>query len=100
MTRLATCLPSADHWTPPRPWEAAMPAPHRPPISACVELLGRPRYHVRRCHVMPPIKADITITSAGLIETALALVSEPLTRKKPTVEQPPTRLDVAATSTG
>ena len=55
-----------------------MPAPHSPPMSACVELLGRPRYHVTRFQVMAPIKADITTTSPGLIARVLAIVFETL----------------------
>src|SRR5207249_1894755 len=57
MARLATCLPSDDHLTPPRPPAAAMPEPHRPPMSAWVELLGSPRYQVMRFHEMAPSRA-------------------------------------------
>src|SRR6266508_4581091 len=73
MTRLATCLPRADHFTPSRPCPAAIPAPQRPPMSAWVELLGKPRYHVSRFQVMAPISADITTTSPGLIASTLAI---------------------------
>src|SRR5205809_1057895 len=74
MARLATCLPSDDHLTPPRPPAAAMPEPHRPPMSAWVELLGSPRYQVMRFHEMAPSKADITTTRPGLMASVLASV--------------------------
>src|SRR2546425_5418367 len=77
MTRLATCLISADHLTPPSP-AAAIPAPQRPPIKAWVELLGNPRYHVIRFHAIAPSSAAITTTSPGLIASVLAIVFETL----------------------
>src|SRR5437667_6729691 len=78
MTRLATCLTSADHLTPPSPPAEAIPAPHRPPIKAWVELLGNPRYHVIRFHAIAPSSAAITTTSPGLIASVLAMVFETL----------------------
>src|SRR5205823_4681478 len=99
MTRLATCLTSADHWTPPSPPAAATPAPHKPPINACVELLGSPRYHVRRFHVMAPKRADMTTTRPGLIASVLAIVFDTLAWKKATVITAPTRLKTAARPT-
>src|ERR1039458_7407871 len=38
---------------------AARPAPHKPPISACDELDGRPNHHVRRSHTMAASSAQI-----------------------------------------
>ncbi len=38
------------------------PAPTRPPIRACVDDEGRPKYQVIRFHVMAPSSAAITIT--------------------------------------
>ena len=78
MTRLAICFMSDDHWTPPIPPAAATPAPHKPPIKACVELLGSPRYQVMRFHAMAPNSADMTTTSPGLIASVLAIVFETL----------------------
>src|SRR5437879_12844431 len=78
MTRLAICLTSADHLTPPSPPAAAIPAPQRPPIKAWVELLGNPRYQVIRFHAIAPSSAAITTTSPGLIDSVLATVFEPL----------------------
>src|SRR5713226_9237230 len=91
-TRLATCLPRAAHFTPPGPPAAAMPAPQSPPMSACVELLGSPRYHVTRFHEMAPIRADITTTRPGLMASVLAIVLETFAWKKATVTTAPTRL--------
>src|SRR5213593_5261461 len=93
ITRLATCLASADHLTPAKPCAAATPAPHRPPISACVELLGSPRYQVTRFHAIAPSSADTTTTSPGLIPSVLAIVLETLAWKKATVTTAPMRLN-------
>ena len=78
MTRLMTCLPSADHWTPFRPPAAAMPEPHNPPISAWVELLGSPRYQVIRFQAIAPNRAAMTTTRPGLMARVLAMVFETL----------------------
>src|SRR5713226_1465575 len=99
MARLATCLPSDDHLTPPRPPAAAMPAPHRPPMSAWVELLGNPRYQVIRFHEIAPIRAAITTTSPGLMASVLAMVLETFAWKKATVTTAPTRLKKAESPT-
>ena len=99
ITRLASCLPRADHLTPLKPCAAAMPAPQRPPISACVELLGRPRYHVIRFHVIAPTSAAMTTTMPGLIASVLAIVFDTLAWKKATVISAPTRLKTAARPT-
>src|SRR5256885_16780099 len=78
IARLATCLPSDDHLTPPRPPAAAMPEQHKPPFRGWVELLGRRRYQVMRFHAIAPSKADITTTRPGLIERLLAIGMESL----------------------
>src|SRR6266550_5213197 len=95
MTRLVTCLPSADHLTPPHPPAAAIPAPHSPPISAWVELLGRPKYQVIRFHAMAPRRAAITTTRPGLMASVLAIVFETFAWKKATVTTAPIRLNTA-----
>ncbi len=41
---------------------AATAAPTSPPISACEELDGRPKYHVVRFQAIAPISPAITIT--------------------------------------
>src|SRR4051812_9565955 len=41
---------------------AARPAPTRPPISACDDDEGRPKYQVTRFHVMAPTSAENTTT--------------------------------------
>src|SRR5258707_113855 len=74
MTRLVTCLPSADHLTPLNPPAAAMPDPHSPPINACVELLGSPKSQVIRFHAIAPRRAAMTTTRPGLIASVLAIV--------------------------
>src|ERR1051326_2012703 len=99
MTRLATCLPSALHLTPPRARAAPMPAPQRPPMSACVELLGKPRYQVMRFQQMAPRRAAMITTSPALKSRVLAIVFETLAWKNATVTTAPTRLKVADSST-
>ena len=99
MARLATCLPSDDHLTPPRPPAAAMPEPHRPPMSAWVELLGSPRYQVMRFHEMAPSRADITTTRPGLMASVLAMVLDTFAWKNATVTTAPTRLKTAESPT-
>src|SRR5438094_520622 len=98
-TRLATCLPNAGHLTPSRPCADAMPAPHRPPIRACVELLGRPRYQVMRFHVIAPMRAESTTTRPGLMARVPAMVLETLAWKNATVTTAPRRLKTAASPT-
>ncbi len=68
-------------------------------MSAWVELLGKPRYHVSRFQVMAPISADITTTSPGLIASVLAMVFDTFAWKKATVTTAPTRLKMAARPT-
>ncbi len=38
------------------------PAPIKPPIRACEELLGRPKYHVIRFQMMAPLTAEMSKT--------------------------------------
>ena len=47
------------HWT---EWAAARAAPTRPPMSACDEDDGRPKYQVIRFQVIAPIRAANTIS--------------------------------------
>src|SRR2546423_2586904 len=99
ITRLATCLSNEDHFTPLSPPAAAMPAPHRPPMRAWVELLGSPRYQVSRFQEIAPSSAAITTTSPGLIASVLAIVFETLAWKNATVMTAPIRLNTAARPT-
>ena len=48
------------------PAPAAMAAPTRPPMSACEEDDGSPKYHVIRFQVIAPSNPASTITSPGL----------------------------------
>src|SRR6202165_5596912 len=99
MTRLVTCLARADHCTPFKPPAAAMPDPHNPPISAWVELLGRPRYHVIRFQAIAPNSAAMTTPSPGLMARVLAIVFDTLAWKNATVTIAPIRLKTAASAT-
>src|SRR5947208_8767331 len=99
ITRLATCLSNEDHFTPLSPPAAAMPAPHKPPMRAWVELLGSPRYHVTRFQEIAPSSAAITITRPGLMARVLAIVFETFAWKNATVTTAPTRLKTAARPT-
>src|SRR5947209_6092472 len=53
------------HCTAPRPRDAPV-APIKPPIRACDELLGRPRYQVSRFQMMAPSSAARIILSVTL----------------------------------
>src|SRR5437764_5792496 len=99
VTSARICLPSDDHLTPSNPPAAAMPAPTSPPMSACVELLGRPRYQVRRLQAMAPIRAAITTTRPAFMASVPAMVLDTLAWKRLTVTSAPTRLNVAETIT-
>src|SRR5947208_17037107 len=60
----ATLWTTPGHSTPFDPdWTSA--APIRPPISACEELDGRPRHHVRRFHAIAPSSAASTVFSVA-----------------------------------
>ena len=60
--------------TRPSPWIALAPlaakaAPTRPPMSACDELEGSPKYQVARFHAMAPIRpanTTVVVTALGL----------------------------------
>src|SRR5579862_4660645 len=62
---LITLLTSACHLTPELP-TAASSAPTTPPISACDELEGSPKYHVMRFHTMAPASPAKAIVSVTL----------------------------------
>src|SRR4051812_8113754 len=52
---------------------AARPAPTRPPISACDDDDGRPKYQVTRFHVMAPTSAENTTTMPDVLSSSEAL---------------------------
>src|SRR6185503_6184807 len=58
------------------PCAVARAAPQRPPISAWLELLGRPIYHVTRFQMIPPARAQATV---------VGLINEVSTRPEPIV---------------
>ena len=66
----------------------AMAAPTRPPISACEEDDGSPKYHVIRFQVIAPSSPAITITSPWLpvpgLMTSLTVCATFWPRKAPT----------------
>src|SRR2546430_1323195 len=93
-----TTRPTAGHETPPRPLSAAMAAPIRPPMKACVELLGRPQYQVTRFHAMPPVRPARMIRTVGS-RSSDAIVLETALPNTSTVTSAPTRLRTAATTT-
>src|SRR5512144_2342681 len=54
-------------------WAAASAAPHSPPMSAWLELEGRPNHHVSKFQAMAPINAQRMMSD--VIATALASTS-------------------------
>src|SRR2546429_3964772 len=64
-------------WRRETPPAAATAAPALPPISACDDEVGRPRYHVIRSHAMAPIRPQNTtdrLSTSGFT-TSLAIVA-------------------------
>ena len=103
VTRPITIVPSWLQRTPAQPPAAAMPAPTSPPISACVELLGRPRYQVTTFQAIAPSSAAMMMTRPAspcrLIARILAIVLETLAWKNTTVMSAPAKLRTAESST-
>src|SRR5580658_2996417 len=62
------------------PPAAAIVDPTTPPISACEELDGMPKYHVSKFHVIPPANpANTTVNVTSLVSTKpLAIVAATL----------------------
>src|SRR4051812_30197924 len=75
---------------------AANAAPTTPPISACDELDGRPKYHVARFHAIAPIRPANTIV--GVMKSASTI---PLATVAATASEmnAPTKLRIAANVT-
>src|SRR4051794_9310210 len=74
------------HWTP-ESAAGGIAAQPTPPISACEELDGTPRYQVSRFHVMPPTSpANTTVrVTRSVLTNPLAIVAATLKdRKAPT----------------
>src|SRR5581483_6425327 len=78
---------------------AAIAAPRRPPISACVDDEGRPKYQVSRFHTMAATSAARMMTSATLTPSSLAMVFDTFPPKTNTVISAPVRLNTAETTT-
>src|SRR5436309_3887297 len=85
MTSESTVFQNSEPLTPARPCAAAIAAPLNAPTSACVELLGRPRYQVMRFHAIAPISAAMITTRPTLKATIFPMVLETLAWKKTTV---------------
>src|SRR5438034_9248223 len=84
--------------TPERPPAAAIPAPISPPMNACVELLGRPAYHVARFQAIAPRRPAMMIGTVGALSSE-AIVFDTALPKKTTVTSAPTRFRTAASTT-
>src|SRR5262245_19195802 len=98
MTSHVTTLATAPQLTPPNPPSAAIAAPTRPPMNACVELLGRPKYQVMRFHAIPPTSPARMIVTVGSFSSD-AMVLDTALPNTTTVTSAPTRLRVAASPT-
>src|SRR4051794_39790563 len=68
-------------------------APTTPPISACEELAGRPKYHVRRFHPIAPISPANTIVIVIASELTMPLATVAATSCEMNA---PTKLRIAA----
>ena len=75
----STLSTSPCHWTTSRP-AAAIADPTTPPMSAWLELEGRPMYHVIRFHVIAPTRPARTMSSVIASESTrpLAIVAATL----------------------
>src|SRR5205085_5881758 len=82
-------------WTKAGPWATSM-APIRPPMSACVEELGKPRRHVIRFHTMAPTRAAPTTVSVTACVCTMPL---PTVAATFVVRNAPARLSTAASRT-
>src|SRR5438067_5592653 len=91
----ATLCTTPCHSTPFDPdWTSA--APIRPPISACEELDGRPRHHVRRFHAIAPSSAASTVFS---VARPVSMIPLPTVFATAVVTKAPARFATAATKT-
>src|SRR5690348_7241382 len=98
MSSHVTTLTTTAQLTPPSPPSAAIAAPTRPPMNACVELLGRPQYQVIRFHTIPPTSPASRIRTVGC-SSSDAIVLDTALPNTTTVTSAPTRLRTAATTT-
>src|SRR5581483_11809028 len=83
------------HCTPLEP-DCASAAPTSPPISACVELDGRPKYHVTRFQRIAPKSAASTVFSVASPESMIPL---PTVFATAVVTNAPARFAPAETTT-
>ncbi len=78
---IATFSTSPFHCTTPNP-PAAMAEPTTPPMSAWLELDGRPRYHVIRFHVIAPTRPARTTSSVTTPGSTMSLATVAATSKE------------------
>src|SRR5579884_654927 len=71
---MMTLPTSAAHLTPALP-TAASSAPITPPIRACEELEGSPKYHVMRFHTIAPVRPANVIVSVTLAVATMQLAT-------------------------
>src|SRR5438067_11347430 len=95
MTSESTVFQNSEPLTPARPCAAAMAAPLNAPTSACVELLGSPRYQVMRFQAIAPISPAMITTRPTLKATIFPMVLDTLAWKKTTVITAPARFSTA-----
>ena len=77
--------------------EAASAAPTSPPMRACEDDEGRPKYHVIMFHVIAPISAANTITSPPL-PSGGSMMPEPTVLATSVDSRAPTRFITAASA--
>src|SRR5689334_16762329 len=78
---------------------AARPAPTRPPIKACEEDDGRPKYQVTRFQVMAPTSAEKTTTIPDVLSSSDASrIPLPTVFATSVLTSAPARLATAARS--
>ena len=75
---------------------AAIIAPTTPPISACEELEGRPKYHVARFHVLAPIRPAKTI---GIVIAPALTMPVPIVAATLSEMNAPAKFKIAASVT-
>ena len=86
VTRARTWRPREDHCTPGKPPAAAIPAPTRPPISACELDDGMPSRLVMTCQVIAPVSAPkmmraSTMFASTMPRPTVSATCRPNTRK-------------------
>src|SRR5512138_3300742 len=78
--------------------DAASAAPHRPPISAWLELEGRPNHQVMRFQMIAPIKAQIMISDV-MVTSLVSISPEDMVLATAVPQSAPSRFVLAAITT-